>query len=305
MTLTVVIPVWNGEATLPSVLRALKQQLRSSDNLVIVDDGSTDATSELAERECSLFPCRVQRIQQEHRGAAAARNAGIAAATTELVLFLGADILPGPSLIDRHRSIHMRTPEPFVGCLGFVTWDPMLPPTPFMVWLEHGGPQNAYGEIAGHTQVDLARYCYGANISFKRNFLEDAGGFDGQQFCTYGWEDCDLGIRLADRGGRLLYEPAARAYHMHNYSFAVWKSRQIAAGESFVTLARMHPQRHPLPPTVRGWRYTIRRLLYHSLLGRVSPALVRFAERRWIIPNFYARISGWMFTESVHKSLPE
>lgn len=305
MTLAVVIPVRNGEATLPSVLRALQQQLRSSDSLIIVDDGSTDATSVLIERECFLFPCRVQRIQQEHRGAAAARNAGIAVARAELALFLGADILPTPSFIDRHRAIHMRMPEPSVSCLGFVTWDPMLPPTPFMVWLEHGGPQNAYGEIAGHTWVDLARYCYGANISFKRKFLEDAGGFNEQQFCTYGWEDCDLGIRLADRGGRLVYEPAARAYHMHHYSFSVWKSRQIAAGESFVTLARMHPQHHSLPRTVRGWRYTVRRLLYHSPLGRAVSALVRFAERRWIIPNFYARISGWMFTESVHTSLPK
>ncbi|TSC62459.1 MAG: glycosyl transferase family protein [Parcubacteria group bacterium Gr01-1014_106] len=303
MTLTVIIPARNGAGTLPRVLRSLHQQLRPSDGCIVVDDGSTDDTALIVARERAAFSCHLQLIQQAHRGAAAARNAGIAAATTELIVFLGADILPHPACIERHRSVHQRFLEASVGCVGFVTWDPQLPPTPLMVWLEHGGPENAYGQIAGQTWVDVAQYCYGANISFKRQFVATVGGFNEQEFCTYGWEDCDFGIRLADHGGRLFYEPTARAYHAHAYSFPAWESRQIAAGKSFVNLVRLHSKRHALPASAHGWRYAARRAVYGSPLGTLLFALARFAERRWIFPRLYARVSGWVFTESVHGSL--
>ncbi|TSC72306.1 MAG: cell wall biosynthesis glycosyltransferase [Parcubacteria group bacterium Gr01-1014_38] len=303
MTLTVVIPAWNSAASIVRVLCALRPQLLPHDAVVVVDDGSTDATPELIPQEQLLFGGRLHFTRQEHRGAAAARNHGMAVSTTDLVLFLGADMLPAASLLARHRAVHQQYPEETTGCLGFVTWDPLLPPTPFMVWLEHGGSQNAYGEIAGLRWVDLARYCYGSNISFKRTFVQRARGFDEQNFRTYGWEDLDLGIRLAARGGRIYYEPSARAYHAHHYSFDSWVRRQTLAGESFVTIARIHPTRESLPRTAVGMRYAARRFLHHFPLGASLRSLARHSERRWILPGLYARVSGWVFTKSVHQRL--
>lgn len=305
MTCTVVIPAWNNAASLSKVLRALRPQLLRRDNVLVVDDGSTDATAELVRREQAAFDGHLRLSLQAHRGAAAARNTGMHAANTDLLLFLGADVIPDQHCVARHRAVHQRYQEETIGCLGFVTWDPQLPPTPFMIWLEQGGPQNSFGEIAGHQWVDPTRYCYAANSSFKRSFVVSLGGFDDRQFRTYGWEDCDFGIRFATRGGRLYYEPSARAYHAHFHSIHSWARRQKFAGESFVTFCRVHPARASTPSSAVGWRYAFRRLLYRSPVGATLRALARRAERRWILPWVYAKVSGWVFTDSVHRRAVE
>ncbi|MDP3685336.1 MAG: hypothetical protein Q8R32_00725, partial [bacterium] len=114
-----------------------------------------------------------------------------------------------------------------------------------------------------------------------------------------------LGIRFADRGGCLYYEPSARAYHAHSHSIGSWTRRQELAGGSFVTLCHVHPARVSMPSSAIGWRYVLRRLLHHSPVGTTLRAIARHAERRWILPRVYAKVSGWMFNESVHRKAVE
>lgn len=299
MTLSIVIPARNAEHTLPRVLTPLLPQLSEGDEVIVVDDGSTDATGTLAEGVRRVSRGRLTVLRRVHQGPAAARNAGLAAAAGDLVLFLGADTVPAPTLVARHRALHRQYPQETVGCLGFVTWDPALPPSPFMVWLEHGGSQNAYGEIAGETKADPRRFLYAANLSLKRALLKRVGGFDAAHFPGYGWEDTDLGLRLAARGFRLCYEPTARAWHAHSHTIATFLERQRAAGRACRVLGKLHPDRHSLTLSARGWRWS-------AFPATVRRVLLRTAEhlaQRWIIPKAYGRLTRWAFTDGVHAAL--
>ena len=303
MPFDVVIPAHNNAATISRVLIRLRPQCADGDRGVIVDDGSTDATADVIERTVASWRDRVALVRQPQRGPAAARNAAVKLGTNHLLLFLGADIVPDATLLSRHRAVHTWYPESTVGCLGFVTWDSSLPPTPFMVWLEHGGNQNAYGEIAGKTWVDPRAYCYCANLSVKREFLEDAGGFDEEHFRSYGWEDLDLGIRLARRGCRLCYEPTARARHVHAHTVSSIVQRQRQLGTGAVILERLHPDSVRFPPKQRGWLLRIcRRLLYALGTSGWFVWLVGFFGRRFILPRMYEFLLSSSFKKSVQGS---
>lgn len=304
MKVSIVIPTRERVSVLARVLAALASQVAGDDEVIVVDDGS--ALSPVSSRAVDHRPFG-QRLQvlslPTSQGAAAARNAGLRRARGEVVLFLGDDTVPADRLLALHRAVHCRYPEEHVGCLGLVTWDPALPPTSFMVWLEHGGGQNAYGEIAGMPWVDPSKYLYGANVSCKRSLLEQVGGFQAERFSAYGWEDRDLGIRLAARGCRLVYEPAARAFHHHAHTVSSWRRRQQLAGQSFVRLVRAHPQHAHISREALGWRYRLRMLFYRSPVGGCLRALARAAQRRWLLPTLYGKLSGWEFNSGVHKAL--
>ena len=92
-TITVVIPVYNGEKFVGEAIQSVLQQQVSSVEILIVDDGSSDSTVEIV----SKFGGRVRLIQQPNSGAAAARNRGIRDANAEILAFLDADDLFTPN----------------------------------------------------------------------------------------------------------------------------------------------------------------------------------------------------------------
>ena len=100
--------------------------------------------------------------------------------------------------------------------LGYVTWSPEIKVTPFMRWLERGGPQFKYWTINNPQNVSW-RHLYTANISFKRQFLLEDGFFD-EDFPNAAYEDTELGYRLHQRGLRIVYNKRAVAYHYHAIS---------------------------------------------------------------------------------------
>jgi glycosyltransferase involved in cell wall biosynthesis len=87
---SVIIPAWNAEAWISETLRSVLEQSWPKLQVVVVDDESTDDTVLLVERSGDE---RVQLVTQPHRGAAAARNAGLARAVGDLIQFLDADDL--------------------------------------------------------------------------------------------------------------------------------------------------------------------------------------------------------------------
>ncbi|HLA78486.1 MAG TPA: glycosyltransferase family A protein [Vicinamibacteria bacterium] len=99
---SVVVPAYNAERTVTAAVSSALQQTVSSLEVVVVDDGSRDATLETARR---IHDPRVRVVSQENRGAAAARNRGILAATGEYVAFLDADDLWLPRKLARQLEV--------------------------------------------------------------------------------------------------------------------------------------------------------------------------------------------------------
>ena len=176
---SVVTPVHNGARFLGEALESLFAQDHAPLESVVVDDGSTDGTAAVARR----FP--VTYLHQANRGAAAARNAGLAVARGPLVAFLDADdVLPRTKVSTQVRYL---VAHPEVDCvLGrqeFRCEEGFEVPR----WLAR---DPVYGEVGGVPLV---------SAMFRRPVLDALGGFDPAYRVS---DDLDLFVRMRERGYR-------------------------------------------------------------------------------------------------------
>jgi glycosyltransferase involved in cell wall biosynthesis len=114
MSLTVVIPTFNRAHILPETLRSLLRQERVADEILVVDDGSTDDTAEVAE----TFGPPVRVIRQHNQGPGAARNRGLAEAKGTFIHFFDSDDLASPNL---HR-IQIKALESMNADIAYSPW---------------------------------------------------------------------------------------------------------------------------------------------------------------------------------------
>ena len=96
---SVIVPVHNAEAYIDQCLDCLVAQTESTIEVVVVDDGSTDATDRIV-RARALTDPRIRHLRQDNRGVSAARNAGIAAARGGCLMFVDADDLVAPDFVE-------------------------------------------------------------------------------------------------------------------------------------------------------------------------------------------------------------
>ncbi len=101
LTVSVIIPTYNAAAFLPAALDSVTTQTRPPDEIIIVDDGSTDDTPKLLAGRPEVTV-----IRQDNAGPSAARNVGVAHATSDLVAFLDADCVWYPGKLERQVAVH-------------------------------------------------------------------------------------------------------------------------------------------------------------------------------------------------------
>jgi glycosyltransferase involved in cell wall biosynthesis len=184
----IVIPVYNGAGMIAAAVRSALGQDHPGTRVLVVDDGSTDATPALLARMPGITVLR-----QENRGPAAARNAGWrAAADAEYVFFLDADCIAPPdwvsSLLVHHR-------ERSTGCVGCV-YD-LANPDSLLARIIYREFERRH---AGCREDTLFLGSYG--YSFRRATLERVGGFD-ESYRHASHEDNELGWRLLRASYRL------------------------------------------------------------------------------------------------------
>jgi GT2 family glycosyltransferase len=231
--LSIVIPVLGRHDVLGMVLDAFERQDARADSfdVILVSDPGDDPDDVAALARDRPFAARA--IVRPSPGVSAARNAGWRAAAGEIVLFLGADIIPSPSLVSEHLRWHDRHPASEVAVLGSVRWARALKVTTFMRWLEYG-IQFGYAGIEGETAG--WGHFHTANASLRRELLERVGGFD--ESFPFLYEDMDLSYRLHAIGFTLLYDAAAEGEHYHPTTLEDYRPRiaEIAHAERrFVT----------------------------------------------------------------------
>ena len=93
MSVSVIIPVYNGERYLAEAIQSVLDQTLPPDEIIVVDDGSTDGTAEIVMMSSVTTSVPIRYIYQENQGPSVARNRGLHAARIDLVAFLDADDL--------------------------------------------------------------------------------------------------------------------------------------------------------------------------------------------------------------------
>ncbi|HVR29490.1 MAG TPA: glycosyltransferase family A protein [Thermoanaerobaculia bacterium] len=201
--LEVVIPAHDAALTLGRVLDALLPA--AVGRILVVDAGSSDATAELARSRGA----RVLRLETR-QGPAAARNAGVEATTAEVVLFLDADCVAHPDVVERVRAAFGEDPE-LAGLSGSYDDAPAA-----------RGFYSQYMNLRHHLTHQLARrdhatFWAGCGAVRRAPFLA-AGGFDAARYPRPQIEDIELGLRLRRLGARLRLDPALQVTHLKEWS---------------------------------------------------------------------------------------
>jgi GT2 family glycosyltransferase len=222
---SVIIPVYNGSQTLAACLRALQDQTRLPDEVIVVDDGSTDETVAIA----TQFGVTV--LSQANAGPAAARNLGAQASRGNILLFTDADCAPAPNWIERMLAPFA---DPTVaGAKGeYRTRQREL--VARFVQQEY---QDRYDRMARRLNIDFVD-TYAA--AYRRDVFVAAGGFD-TVFAVASVEDQEFSFRLAERGHRLVYVPGAIVYHWHDRSLSEYARRKYGIGFWKALALRRHP----------------------------------------------------------------
>jgi glycosyltransferase involved in cell wall biosynthesis len=216
MKISVIIPTHNRATLLAETLDALCRQTvaQNSYEVIVVSDGSTDSTDQVVEESSARLP--IKYIKQSRSGVSTARNQGIRAASSPLILLLDDDVVPSPQLVDEHIRFHTRMPGSEAALLGYVTWHPRVRATPFMRWYGEYGALFGYSMLRNNREAP-AKFLYTCNVSFKTEFLSARGGFN--ETLTV-FEDHELGYRLTKAGMKLIFCKFALGYHNQAFTFA-------------------------------------------------------------------------------------
>ena len=207
MYISIVIPTYNRLPILQKCLTALENQQFSNDiisnyEIVLIDDGSTDETLTWIAQNQAQLP-HVKTFQQEHLGAAAARNLGIEKATGDTIIFIDSDLVVTENFLQAHSQALVAGNKK-IGSDRLFTYGAVINTCNF----EH--PTTEPYKI---TDFSAAYFATG-NVAIAKHWLEKAGMFDNQ-FQLYGWEDLELGVRLKNLGLKLIKSPEAVGYHWH------------------------------------------------------------------------------------------
>jgi glycosyltransferase involved in cell wall biosynthesis len=273
--ISVIFPTLNRRETVLVCLRALSRQTLGADSfeVIIVDDGSSDGTSEAVLEVAPEWQGRLLCLRHyPNRGINVARNRGIAAARGEILLIMNDDTITVPGFLAEHLRTHREHPAESVAVLGRMTIAPELPPSPVAL-LHHDA---TYAPLSGRTELDWTAF-FGCNISVKRSFLMRHGIFDP----ALRWhDDIELAERLSHHGLRIIYRPEALGFHLHYLSVDEFLRNGERDGRGLVAWYRRRPESRET-------------LLKFGLRTRSFPAFsLRYAIADALI-NKYTR-GGWL-----------
>lgn len=225
---SVVVANYNGERTLKTCLDSLARLNYPDYEVILVDDGSTDATPQIAR----LYPDFRCFRHEKNLGLSAARNTGLAAATGEIVAFTDADCRADEDWL------YYLVGDMLVGDFAGMGGPNLLPPEDSLVaaavMASPGGP--AHVMLTDHQ----AEHIPGCNMAFYRWALTEVGGFD-PIFRTAG-DDVDICWRLQRAGYKLGFSPAGFVWHYRRSTIRDYLKQQHGYGQAEALLVRKHPE---------------------------------------------------------------
>ncbi|MGE4159477.1 MAG: glycosyltransferase family 2 protein [Planctomycetota bacterium] len=200
--LSVLIPSKNGSETLPLLLSALKSQLAPDDELVVVDDGSTDGTGRIA----AAMGARVV-AHESSRGVAATRNRLAKESSRGVLVFLDDDVIPYPSYLDEVRRIF--SDETVQVCQGIHSSAPAdARPDSWQIC------EAASWHFYMTEQIVESGSCYSLTsqaFCIRRELFETLGGFD-ESYKEAGGEEFALTLRILESSA-IRYTPELVTFH--------------------------------------------------------------------------------------------
>ena len=259
--ISVVIPVYNEERYLGSCLNALIEQILPPDEIIVVDDGSTDNSLQIANK----YPVRV--ISQKHHGPAAARNIGIQNANGEIILFTDADCRPTVNWVQ--EMVQPFLDATIVGVKGVYATNQQN----IVARIIQYEFEERYDMMSRLTRIDFVD-TYSA--AFRADVLRQVGGFD-RAFPHANNEDVDLSYRLARLGNKMVFNRNAVVFHHHVERWGDYINLKIKRAYWRMIVYRLHPSK------IFKDTYTPQLLKLQVVFAALTPMLLILGLFRWPI----------------------
>ena len=305
--ISVVVCSYNGSRTLADALAALQRVTYPNFEVIVVDDGSTDATPQIARDHGFRL------IQQANLGLSGARNTGWQAAQGSIIAYLDDDAAPEPHWL--HFLAHAFEAEEFAGIGGSN-----------IAFAEDNFAAHCVDHSPGNpTHVLLtdreAEHLPGCNMAYRRECLAAIGGFDAR-FRIAG-DDVDLCWRIQERGWKIGYHAGAMVWHHRRSSIYAFFRQQYNYGRAEGLLERKWPEKYNAAGHLAwngrlydksftrflrsnrrriyhgSWGSALFQQLYHPVPSRVHTLLMM--PEWYLITGLFAGVSGLgVFNLPVH-----
>lgn len=225
---SVVVCSYNGSKTIGETLDGIKNLDYPNLEILVVNDGSTDATPEIAAQRGAKV------ITVPNGGLSRARNIGWASANGDIVAYIDDDAYPDPHWLK--YLVYDLLNNDWVGVGG-----PNIPP-------QEDGPiaecvsNSPGGPVHVLVSDKVAEHIPGCNMAFKRESLKAVGGFDPR--FTVAGDDVDLCWRLQEKGWKIGYAPSAVVFHHRRNSLKAYLRQQRNYGRAEALLERKWPRKY-------------------------------------------------------------
>jgi GT2 family glycosyltransferase len=207
---SVIVPAYNAEATLPECLKALRAAMQPQDELIVFDDGSTDSTRSIAE----AAGARIVSNSGLPRGPGHGRNMAAKSAEEHYLMFIDADVIVHPGAIDKLMEEIDTTGA--VGAFGSYDDHPRSKRLPAL----YANLRHHFVHQAGSREATT--FWTGIGL-MKVDVFRDFGGYDEVLFAHPSIEDVELGMRLINAGKRIRLVPEAQGTHWKDWTlWRVW-----------------------------------------------------------------------------------
>jgi glycosyltransferase involved in cell wall biosynthesis len=208
ISISIIIPVYNGIKTLRQCLEAATNQSFDDYECIVVDDGSKDGSVETAKQ----FPVRVIELSGGPSGPAYARNRGAEVARGDVLFFVDADVIIPLDTLHKIAATFQQHPE--ISAL-FGSYDESPVGGEFL---------SQYKNLLHHFvhqqgQEDAATFWSGCGAVLRKVFLQ-VGGFDADRYPRPSIEDIELGCRLRASGYKIFLNKDIQVTHMKHWSLS-------------------------------------------------------------------------------------
>ncbi len=297
--LSIVIPAYNRDDVVKDSIESLFSQTLDIKKyeVIVVDDCSDDNTYGLLQNLQAGYPFKLYR-NKENKGPAATRNFGVKQARGCVILFLDVDIIAVPELLETHYNWHQQHPGKEFAQVGRTSWHADLDVTPFMLWLESGGPMVDFSGLENKAETNFLNF-YTGNVSLKKKFFLENGGFD-ERFSVGGspaYEDTELGLRLQKAGMRLFYSEDALGYHKDFKTLEDVSARRYVYGKAIAKFRKKHPE-------IESYfhddlKYKLTKPFVNRLTVKLLKPLAKYLETRLYCPPIFWLVSRHYYNQGI------
>lgn len=255
--ITVIIPAYNAARTLPQTLAALGNALPPPDEIIVVNDGSTDETGAAA----SARGARVISLDQ-NIGAAAAKNRGAANAAGDILFFTDADIVPPRDMIQIIRdTFSVRQCDGLVGLLG-----ENIPAQNWASQFKNLWMNFTYTRFVSAERIGLF---YTSVAAMRSECFGRLGGFDENYRGASIAEDTEFGQRAWGVGATIVLEPRLRVVHLKAYTITGVLQEDFKRARA-LTLMRLRKRGEPFFTSVPLFYQLAVPTIYLTVLGLLA-----------------------------------